>query len=85
MELGWVQVGLRLKLRSRWQVSVPHSTPFQEEVRVQVGRKETPSYFKNSLSGAAQGAFEISYPGKMGGESSPTTLYRRTERDPEER
>ena len=50
MELGWVQVGLRLKLRSRWQVSVPHSTPFRKRLGFRLGRKETPSYFKNSFS-----------------------------------
>lgn len=35
---GWIEVE---KLRSRWQVSVPHSTPFRKEVRVQVGRRDS--------------------------------------------
>lgn len=50
MELGWVQAGLRLELRSRWQASMPHSTPFRKRLGFRLGRKETPSYFKNSFS-----------------------------------
>lgn len=50
MELGWVQAGLRLKLTSRWQASVPQSTPFRKRLGFRLGRKETPSYFNNSFS-----------------------------------